>query len=69
VLKDRTLTCYPAVGSEVKASGANFQQVGNEDVVVEGNLVSALPAACLTALAVSTRACAILGAAWPGARW
>ncbi len=38
--KDRTLTCYAAVGPEVTLAGGNYQNVPPTDSVVDGNLVT-----------------------------
>ncbi len=41
VVRGRRLTCYPAVGPEVRLAGGEFVQVGWEEIVVDGNLVTA----------------------------
>jgi len=40
VVKGRTLTAYPAVGPEVTLAGGNFKDVGADEAVVDGNLVT-----------------------------
>lgn len=40
VVKDRTLTAYPAVGPEVTIAGGHFKSVPVDDVVVDGKLVT-----------------------------
>ena len=40
VVKDRTLTCYPAVGSDVTMAGGNYREVPATEAVVDGNLTS-----------------------------
>jgi len=39
-LKDRQLTCYPACQFEVTATGAQYKNVGYDDVVVDKNIVT-----------------------------
>jgi protease I len=41
VLQGKTATAYPAVGPDVKTAGGTFQPVAVDDVVVDGNLVTA----------------------------
>lgn len=40
VVKGRKLTAYPAVGPEVTIAGGNYQNVGADKAVVDGNLVT-----------------------------
>ena len=40
VLKGRKLTAYPAVGPEVKLTGAEYQNIPVDQAYVDGNLVS-----------------------------
>lgn len=40
LVKGRTLTAYPAVGPEVTLAGGNFKDVGADEAVVDGNLVT-----------------------------
>jgi protease I len=40
VVKGRTLTAYPAVGPEASLAGGNYKDVGADEAVVEGNLVT-----------------------------
>lgn len=40
VIKDRTLTAYPACGPEMQAAGANYKDVEATEAVVDGNLVT-----------------------------
>jgi len=40
VVKGRTLTAYPAVGPEVTLAEGNFKDVGADEAVVDGNLVT-----------------------------
>lgn len=40
VLQGRTLTAYPAVGPEVTLAGGKFVEVGPDEAVVDGNLVT-----------------------------
>ncbi len=41
VLKGRTCSCYPAVGPEVAAGGGMYADIPVDDVMVDGNLVTA----------------------------
>ncbi len=41
VLKGRTCSCYPAVGPEVAAAGGTYADIQVDDVMVDGNLVTA----------------------------
>lgn len=41
VVKGRKLTAYPAVGPEVTLAGGDYQEVGMDEAVVDGNLVTA----------------------------
>lgn len=41
LLKGKTLTCYPAVKTELMLSGASYDDCGLEDACVSGNLVTA----------------------------
>ncbi len=40
VVRDRTLTAYPACGPEMQAAGANYKDVEATKAVVDGNLVT-----------------------------
>lgn len=40
VIRDRTLTAYPACGPEMEAAGANYKDVDATKAVVDGNLVT-----------------------------
>jgi protease I len=40
-IKGRTLTCYPAVSSELKMTRANYADIAVDDAFVDGNLVTA----------------------------
>lgn len=40
VVKDRTLTAYPACGPEMEAAGANYKDVEATEAVVDGKLVT-----------------------------
>lgn len=40
VVKDRTLTCYAAVGPEVTLAGGNYKNVPPTEAVTDGNLVT-----------------------------
>lgn len=40
VVKDRTLTCYVAVGPEVTLAGGNYKDVPATDAVTDGNLTT-----------------------------
>jgi len=40
-LKDKKITCYPAVAPEVTLAQAHYQDVSFEDAVVDGNIVTA----------------------------
>ena len=40
VVKDRTLTCYPAVGPDVTMAGGHYRNVPATEAVVDGNLTS-----------------------------
>lgn len=39
-IKDKKLTCYPACQFEVTAQGGQFENVGYDDCVVDGNIVT-----------------------------
>lgn len=41
VLKGRTLTAYPAIGPEITLAGGIFIEKAPDDVVVDGNLITA----------------------------
>lgn len=41
VLRGRTCTAYPACGPEVRLAGGEYREVPVDDVVVDGNLVTA----------------------------
>jgi protease I len=41
VLKGKTCSCYPAVGPEVTAGGGTYADIQVDDVMVDGNLVTA----------------------------
>ena len=40
LVKERTLTAYPAIEPEIKSAGGCFKSVEMDDVVVDGNLVT-----------------------------
>ena len=40
-LKGRKVSCYPACSIEVKISGGTFEDIGDEEALVDGNLVTA----------------------------
>lgn len=40
VIKNRTLTAYPACGPEMELAGANYKDVEPTEVIVDGNLVT-----------------------------
>lgn len=41
-MKGRNLTCYPGVANDVKLSGANYKELGFEEALVDGNIVTAV---------------------------
>lgn len=41
VLKGKACSCYPAVGPEVSAAGGTYADIQVDDVMVDGNLVTA----------------------------
>lgn len=41
VVQGRTVSAYPAVGPEVKAAGGNYADIGIDQAVTDGNLVTA----------------------------
>ena len=41
-IKGRNVTCYPACQTEVKLSGSTYKEVGVDECVVDGNLVTAV---------------------------
>lgn len=41
VIKDRTVSAYPAVGPEVKMAGGKYADIKIDDAVIDGNLVTA----------------------------
>jgi protease I len=41
VVKGRKVSAYPAVGPEVKLAGAEYAEIGIDEAVVDGNLVTA----------------------------
>ncbi len=41
VVRDRTLSCYPACAPEVKTGGGRFADIGVDQAVTDGNLVTA----------------------------
>eukprot|EP00330_Aristerostoma_sp_ATCC50986_P007367 CAMPEP_0114588622 /NCGR_PEP_ID=MMETSP0125-20121206/11274_1 /TAXON_ID=485358 ORGANISM="Aristerostoma sp., Strain ATCC 50986" /NCGR_SAMPLE_ID=MMETSP0125 /ASSEMBLY_ACC=CAM_ASM_000245 /LENGTH=196 /DNA_ID=CAMNT_0001785101 /DNA_START=49 /DNA_END=639 /DNA_ORIENTATION=+ len=40
LIKGKTLTAYPAVGPEVTLAGATYKEIGVDQAVVDGNLVT-----------------------------
>jgi protease I len=41
VVRDRTVSCYPACAPEVKIGGGRFADIGVDQAVTDGNLVTA----------------------------
>lgn len=41
VVRDRTVSCYPACAPEVKTGGGRFADIGVDQAVTDGNLVTA----------------------------
>jgi len=41
VLRGRTVSAYPAVGPEVKLAGAKYVEIGIDEAITDGNLVTA----------------------------
>ena len=41
VLRDRSVSCYPACAPEVKTGGGRFADIGIDEAVTDGNLVTA----------------------------
>lgn len=41
-LKDRKVTCYPACSAEVMLAGGIYQSVKDDEIVIDGNLVTAV---------------------------
>ena len=41
VLRGRTLTAYPAIGPEITLAGGNYIEKAPDDVVIDGNLITA----------------------------
>jgi len=39
-IKGKTLTCYPAVNPEVTMCGATYKEIGVDEAIVDGNLVT-----------------------------
>src|SRR5512134_2671068 len=40
VVRDRTVSCYPACAPEVKTGGGRFADIGIDEAVTDGNLVT-----------------------------
>lgn len=41
IWKVRKVSCYPACSVDVKISGGTFEDIGDEEALVDGNLVTA----------------------------
>ena len=41
VIRERTVSCYPACALEVKTGGGRFADIGIDEAVTDGNLVTA----------------------------
>ena len=39
-ITDRSISCYPACATELKLAGAKYTEIGMDEAVVDGNIVS-----------------------------